>query len=410
MTGAMRAKSLLNRSLLVAGHSVNQLLPAITGILTSLLVIRFGSISLWGEFVYVTVVFSIVNSVIGWGNKEFLLRSFSRAPRSIDKFWQRSVIARLPLLLLIVPVLFIFTGIGWHGIAFAALWGVAVFVHQSFESLVMFHKRFTFAATLEAIAAVILLAEIVWLRDRLTLDVLLLIFTIPAWLKAIAIVIYFRKQAFANWIGKFDAAFFRDAQLFFLLTLVGLLEIKIDLLCINYFLPKSEVGRYQVLIMFLIYLKNAGFFLTAPFIKNIYRMNRASLHKLRNRLFAFGAPLLLIGIAAIFVALSQIYGFNFSWDIYLLGYLFAVPHLLYLIETYQLIREKRERIVLMVSIAGIGCNLLLNMLLIPQFGLTGAIFSSAISQWMILILYRRSEDSFNRRGHGGYRENRAFLN
>ena len=57
MTGAMRAKSLLNRSLLVAGHSVNQLLPAITGILTSLLVIRFGSISLWGEFVYVTVVF-----------------------------------------------------------------------------------------------------------------------------------------------------------------------------------------------------------------------------------------------------------------------------------------------------------------------------------------------------------------
>ena len=139
-------------------------------------------------------------------------------------------------------------------------------------------------------------------------------------------------------------------------------------------------------------------------------MNRASLHKLRNRLFTFGAPLLLIGIAAIFVALSQIYGFNFSWDIYLLGYLFAVPHLLYLIETYQLIRESRERIVLMVSIAGIGCNLLLNMLLIPQFGLTGAIFSSAISQWMILILYRRSEDSFNRRGHGGYRENRAFLN
>ncbi|MEZ4765872.1 MAG: hypothetical protein R3C26_22620 [Calditrichia bacterium] len=47
------------------------MLPAITGILTSLLVIRFGSISLWGEFVYVTVVFSIVNSVIGWGNKEF---------------------------------------------------------------------------------------------------------------------------------------------------------------------------------------------------------------------------------------------------------------------------------------------------------------------------------------------------
>lgn len=386
----MNAKSLINRSLLIAGHSANQLLPAVAGILTSLLVIRFGSISLWGELVYVTVIFSIVNSVIGWGNKEFLLRSFSREPRNIGKFWQRSVMARLPLLILIVPSLFIFTGIGWRGIAFAALWGVAVFGYQSFESLVIFHKRFTVAATLEAIATVVLLGEIVWLRDRLALDVLLLIFAIPAWLKAIAIAIFFRKQAFANWLGKFDAAFFRDAQLFFLLTLVGLLEIKIDLLCINYFLPKSEVGRYQVLIMFLIYLKNAGFFLTAPFIKNIYRMNSESLRKLRQRLFRFGAPLLLAGIAAIFIALTRIYGFNFGWEIYLSGYFFALPHLLYLVETYQLIRESRERVVLIVSIAGIGCNLLLNVLLIPQFGLTGAIFSSAITQWMILILYHRS--------------------
>lgn len=386
----MNAKSLINRSLLIAGHSANQLLPAVAGILTSLLVIRFGSISLWGEFVYVTVIFSIVNSVIGWGNKEFLLRSFSREPRNIGKFWQRSTMARLPLLILIVPALFIFTGIGWRGIAFAALWGVAVFGYQSFESLVIFHKRFTVAATLEAIATVVLLGEIVWLRDRLALDVLLLIFAIPAWLKAIAIAIFFRKQAFANRIGKFDAAFFRDAQLFFLLTLVGLLEIKIDLLCINFFLPKSEVGRYQVLIMFLIYLKNAGFFLTAPFIKNIYRMNSESLRKLRQRLFRFGAPLLLAGIAAIFIALTRIYGFNFGWEIYLSGYFFALPNLLYLVETYQLIRESRERVVLIVSIAGIGCNLLLNVLLIPQFGLTGAIFSSAITQWMILILYHRS--------------------
>ncbi|MEZ4765874.1 MAG: hypothetical protein R3C26_22630 [Calditrichia bacterium] len=41
---------------------------------------------------------------------------------------------------------------------------------------------------------------------------------------------------------------------------------------------------------------------------------------------------------------------------------------------------------LRVSIAGIGCNLLFNVLLIPQFQTDRRDIFSAITQWMILIL------------------------
>jgi hypothetical protein len=92
-----RSPKLRKRVLIVAANSANSLLVPLLSPLFSFLVIRLASVSLWGDFVKVLVVAQLAAHVAGWGNKDYLLRQFSRSPAQIAAAWQTNLFTRLGL-------------------------------------------------------------------------------------------------------------------------------------------------------------------------------------------------------------------------------------------------------------------------------------------------------------------------
>jgi hypothetical protein len=68
------------RLALVAASGANSLLLPLLNPLVAFLVVRLASAELWGAFVEPLVIAQFAAHVIGWGNRDYLLRAFSRDP------------------------------------------------------------------------------------------------------------------------------------------------------------------------------------------------------------------------------------------------------------------------------------------------------------------------------------------
>ena len=95
----LRSPKYRRRAGLIIANSFNSLLVPVFGIVVSLLVVRLTSVELWGMFVEVMIWAQLAAMVVGWGNKEFLLRAFSRQPAQMAVRWQSSLVTRSALLL-----------------------------------------------------------------------------------------------------------------------------------------------------------------------------------------------------------------------------------------------------------------------------------------------------------------------
>lgn len=123
---------------LVVANSLNQILLILFSPLLSFLVIRLSGAELWGSFVNVMIGVQLGASVVSWGNKEYLLREFSRTPAGIAREWQASATSRLPLLVglgLLLALLYPAGLLPW-----LLLWAVGLFLSQSHDVLVVYKK------------------------------------------------------------------------------------------------------------------------------------------------------------------------------------------------------------------------------------------------------------------------------
>ena len=67
----------------VITNSVKQTIGQLMGLLLSVYVIHYYSKGLWGSFVPCLLYVSVALLVLGWGNKDYLLREFSKTPSEI---------------------------------------------------------------------------------------------------------------------------------------------------------------------------------------------------------------------------------------------------------------------------------------------------------------------------------------
>ncbi|MBI5566993.1 MAG: hypothetical protein HY870_18995, partial [Chloroflexi bacterium] len=68
------------RLILVSANIANGLLLPLLNPLISIFVVRLASIELWGEYVALLIGLQLAAHIIGWGNKDYLLRQFSFSP------------------------------------------------------------------------------------------------------------------------------------------------------------------------------------------------------------------------------------------------------------------------------------------------------------------------------------------
>lgn len=377
---------LLKRFQIILANSAHTLLLPAFNLLISLLVIRLASRTLWGEFVAVLIFMNLAIHIMHWGSKEYLLRAFSRSPKQQGADWQRVLLSRF-----LLAGLFLLCILFWPGSAFQkgwlALWGIGALLYKSCDVLVLYHRRFLTALLLEIIA-IGMVAGIIWLQlSSLDVDLLIMLFAISAWLKAAGLLWIFRREITRGENGRFDSTFFLKALPFFLLGFSGMLQSQTDLYCVVWFLTREDAGFYQVFINMMIYLQVIASLILQPFLKNIYRLAEQSIRKISTKLFLLGISMIPPALAAVWALLTYFYQFSLGEELLVLGGLFALPIYAYLPIVYQLYKAGQEGQVLWVTVGGIVINFILNLLLIPQWEVVGALAASASAQWGMLLAY-----------------------
>lgn len=405
-------------------NSIQNLLTPALNITISALVIRLASQDLWGEFVSWLITAQLVAHILAWGNKEYLLRQFSQHPNQIIGAWWSAFVPRLLFLVLICPVL-LFLNRGWLLI----LWIAPLFIAQSLDVMVIFRKHFAFAVMTEMTITIGMLTALL-LADSITPSRLFAVFIIGAWCKAIVYGWRYKhmldaqsiqlnaksllKQADIpeghnqNYNGDMSLhqprlqgfkklargskplahiTYFRIALPFFLLGLSGMLASRIDLYTLSAIAQKSDVASYQVVINILLYVQAGANFILIPFVKTLYRLDKPTIQKIAIRLFALGCLIMPIAIIGINLLVGWVYELSYPPMFWWMAGLFALPIFGYLPVIHRLYGQNAQGYVLWVNIIGAVCNGVLNLILIPIWGITGALTASALCQWGMLVAY-----------------------
>jgi len=383
---------LQRRTLTVVTNSINSLVLPILNPVVSFLVVRLASITVWGEFVQALIVVQLATHVIAWGNKEYLLREFSLNPTQIARAWQTSLVTRLAVFALACGAIVVM-GLPPPRALWIALWGLGLVLYQSCEVLILYRKDFVFATLVELGGLGVQVAAVAWFARRIDPDRLIVVFALATLLKASVFWVRYRRHTLIvtdsrAWLmGRFDARYFSLAFPFFLLGFSGLLQSRIDLYSVNFFLPKSEVGQYQVFMTFMIYLQSIAAFILAPFLKGLYRLSYRTMLGISAKLFAFGALLLAPGLSVVYGVLVGHYHFDLSLTFMLAGGLLALPIYFYLPIIYALYKAGSQSTVIKINLLGIGVNLLLSVILLPRVGMIGAVVAGATAQWVMFAGY-----------------------
>ena len=382
----LRQPRLRRRALTVLTNTVNSLIVPGFGVLVSLLVVRRGSTELWGAFVAVMIYVQLAAHIIGWGNKEYLLRAFSFSPAHIAREWQTSLITRLALLIPVGAVVVMLSpSPALAGLALA--WCAGLVLYQANDVLILYRKDFVYSIIIELAAIALLVGAVMWQGPNLTVSNLVFWFALTAWLKAAAFLLRYRGHVLAHRAGRFWLPYFRVALLFFLLGFSGLLQSRVDLYAVNYYLPPTQVGQYQVFINLMLYLQSISAFILMPFAKTIYRLDTTTIARMSIRLLALGIAIVVPGLVLAYAVLIHLSQYAVPPAAMVLGGLMVLPSYFYLPIIYSFFRANRQIVVLAVNLIGIAASLALSVSLLPRIGMAGALTASAASQWLMLAIY-----------------------
>lgn len=384
----MPGSKLRRRAFTVLASAANSLLVPGFNILISSLVVRLADETLWGAFVTIMILVQFGAHIAGWGNKEYLLRAFSREPGNIAVHWQRSIATRLLLVFALIGLLFAFGNYPLARLGWMAVWGSGIMLAQSFEVMIFYRRHFGIALMIEAVAALVLGIFIITANNTLTVDLLLMAFVLVTWGKVLIYALCYREILRPS-AYRVDAAYFSGAFTFFLLGFSGLLASRIDLYAISALLDAGEVGWYQIFINMLLYVQAMANFIMLPFIRNFYRLPDAAIMRVAGRLFFMGMVLTIPAMLGIIVMLWLLYDLRYDNLFLLLGAAFVIPIYGYLPLIYRLYKHDRQRLVLWVNLAGAGINLVATLLLVPVIGSSGALLASTLVQWGMLLVYLR---------------------
>jgi hypothetical protein len=75
-------------------YALNNISAPVFSIVLSFILIKRISLSFWGEFAALSLLANTCIMILGWGNKEFLLKEFSKNPSDMNANWQTNFICR----------------------------------------------------------------------------------------------------------------------------------------------------------------------------------------------------------------------------------------------------------------------------------------------------------------------------
>jgi len=382
-------------------NSVSNLITPGISILFSYFIIRQYNTELWGGFVYYLIIVNLAAHILGWGNKEYLLREFSMDASCKSAKWTESFVTRIIIIPLVVFPYYFLSG-SFSELFLMTILTILLYIYQSFDVFVTFERKFMITVYAEIISFVILV-YMVYSYGVSDTKYLLTLYIYSFIIKPVFLFVYFRNKVFrkkqsAHFIS---ISYFKNALPFFLLGLTGMLQSRIDIYSVGYFLNKDSLGKYQVIINFLGVFQSASVFIIAPFIKDIYRLKRDSINRMNRNVFITGIALLFPFMVTLYLALTLIYKFDLSADYYIFSALYVLPVYYYIVSVYLHYKKGKQNTVILITVSGIAAGLLSNLYFTPIMGIKGALLSGSISQLFMCCAYYYSGKRINTNEQGG---------
>ena len=372
----------LARFLHFGWNAARYALGPLAALLIPWMVMRHGSKALWGEVVGVMIGVQLIAHVLRWGSREMLPRLFAVDPPGIPAIWTGNTLTRL-LLLLPGAVLLLFTV---PVAALAVPWLVLLYLTQSFEALMVWHKRFRAAFLIDAAGLLVTLIGI-GLSGPLALGTVLLHVIHGQIIRALLLIIVFHRDLSST--PRTDTrTHLAHAFPFVLIALSGLLGSRIDLYVMNLTAGREVVAEYQVVQGYFVQLQALAGIIAVPFTRELYRMGKAGVAKATRKLALLGLAALLPAGVIGQVLFSKLYGFDTDWRVCVAGCLLGWPVFACTPMVQTLYKHGKESTMVTAGFITAGISAVLTWLLVPRFGITGGLVSAAFGQMLMLIVVR----------------------
>ncbi len=366
---------------------INNLASQFSTLFISLLVVRLISIGIWGDYSKIILLITLLGQIPAWGSRDYLVREFSRAPGSINPVWMKSIVSR-SVLLLPVFIFVLFTSYNLSIQSYIILILFLRFLFQSYDSLILYQRNYSLKIILEFSWGLLFALIVVLFKDKLTIITLLLLTAILDLAKATAMVIVMNISFKPNF-SFFEIDYLKKSFLFFLLGFTGLIISRIDQVSAALFLESNEIGKYQIIMSFLLIIQASSNFIIQPFLKIIYRLKFTTAKRISLKLFLFGIVIGGIGIICMNYILQFFYHIKIDFLLLLLSYLFVLPIFYYTIYIFSLLKIKRVAFIIKLNIAGALFTFLLSFIIMNIYGKSIYVifFSSTLIQYVLLIIY-----------------------
>jgi len=301
----------------------------------------------WGAFVQVLLWVYFVAFIANFGNKDFLLREFSKYPSKIHAYFVTSFISRAIFLLLsFLLIAFFPIKIALLGM----LLSILIYTYQSLESLIIYNQKFLTQLIAEVFGFALICSFIFYVK-QLTTQNLILAYCI-AFLLKISIILF---------------------------------SITIDFKQTKFTFSLKQI---QLLITAFLMLQGFSAMIIYPFSKHLFRLKHQTIGKIKRILIIVCFPIIIVSTFLIWFIFEKVIHLNLATNLYIIGAISALPIYFFIVDIFMLYKEKRETKVMYINFVAAFLNLIMTLLLIPIYGIKGAILSVLITQYALLFLYK----------------------
>ena len=189
----------------------------------------------WGSFITVMIWVLFTTFILSWGNRDYLLRKFSKSPARIYYNFYSNLFTR-GLLLPITLVFFYFFSFATS--VWACLLVIVIFIHSALDTLVIYKQKFLLQFTTDVIAYSIIFIAIFIIEDFqkvIFLKIYTLAFAIKTILLSFFVGLWKNKIKFSVTNKELKKGF-----PFFLLGLSGWLISKTDIYFVDIYLSNKQ--------------------------------------------------------------------------------------------------------------------------------------------------------------------------
>lgn len=380
--------SVLRKIKAIGLNTVRQVLTSVFSITIPFIVISYSKEEVWGEFVTYLLFVLIISQLINFGNKEFLLRTFSKKPNKIINTFTSVFFTRLPLTLILSAIGFLFFDAWLIGYIF--IWSLGQFLSHSFETILIYEKKFSYSIIIEVLFFTLLVLAFILYKSNFNIYILIVSYSIYQLCKGLSYFTIFYKYINLKKIS-INFKYFKISFWFFLLSILGFLTNKTDLYIVDMFLNKKTLSNYQIINSLLVFTMSLSAYIFIPFVKNIYRIKRKTILKIKKLLFLCGLIVSIFCIVIVYYVATYFLNTSYSLYFYLIAFFYILPCFAYGIDILMLFKKGKEKTVVLYLFYGVVINTITSILLLNNnFDIIGALVGGTTAQLLILVLLKRN--------------------